>query len=291
LLLSAYTANLASFLVAKAEAGSVFENLQEAVNKNKIICTAEGSAKHEWFDQEYPGYTNLKFLKGNIVAYADALAEGECDGALLSMDQFKEMTHMPEIKNRCDLRIVGLPLTQQAAGFMVGNDYRHKCTILVRDVLSFHFMSMAADGTLKKMKQAAFDTLAPTCPKEALEDDAEEAGQLDFESMFGILLMHILGIAVAMGMFVASRAWEKFGKQGPVTTVSEADKEDLPTILAGVPLHYLPDTPTPAMKSGEQSTEIVSMRQQLSHILSDLKFLKDHVEDVTKVPNALVSIV
>merc|ERR1719262_1945407 len=103
------------------------------------------------------------------------------------------MTHRPEFENRCKLTIVGQPVTNNGAGFMVANDYHRNCTTLVRDVLAYHFMNMEQQGVLQTMFEDALETQAPACPAEGEDDPVKEAGQLGFDAMSGIVCMHVAG--------------------------------------------------------------------------------------------------
>ena len=54
LILAAYTANLASFLVVQAKNQAPFSSLAGAVLRSKKVCVADGSADQDWFRANFP---------------------------------------------------------------------------------------------------------------------------------------------------------------------------------------------------------------------------------------------
>lgn len=204
LVLSAYTANMASFLVSKAEMAPVVSSIDEAMFRKSTICWTKGSPVQTWFDREYPGYEGARAESVNAVELFDDLFAEKCDGIVASYNEFSEATHNPESEQRCALQIVGEHLLRLDSGFMVLNDYREQCTTLVRDVLAVHFISMAQDGTLARLISEAYDRLASPCPDTFIEPSTP-SGQLDLESMGGIMLLHVAGSSVALLVYCGQR--------------------------------------------------------------------------------------
>lgn len=207
LLLSAYTANLASFLVAKAEKPPDFTSLQQAVRKEKTICTTSSGWRLAWMKEAFPGYDKIHEEKRNM-DMANALFSGKCDAMLMGMDEFNELAFTPQLKRRCELYVVGLPLNKKEAGWMVENDHTKDCTVLLRDVLTYHFVAMEDEGIIESMKDKRLKQMASECPK-AEEEEPADTTQLDMLSMGGIVGMHFIGMLVSCLFFASNKYYQK----------------------------------------------------------------------------------
>jgi len=98
LLVSAYTANLASLLVAKVEAPAEFENLDQSARRHKIICAVKDSSEKEWFERTYTDY-HFSVEKTIPLQLLKALDVHECDGAILRSFQFEEYRQNLTVKH------------------------------------------------------------------------------------------------------------------------------------------------------------------------------------------------
>ncbi|CAK9075418.1 unnamed protein product [Durusdinium trenchii] len=231
LTLSAYTANLASFLVMKAENAAGFSSLTSAVQQMKKVSVERGGPVETWFQNNYPDYPELQSVPLVPEERALKLTNQEHDTGIFAKFEVDMLKQRPNINPHCNMKTIGEPLLNIQAGWMVGNDVNENCTILVRDVLAVWFVRMDLDGTLSRLTKKSL-TPVEYCP-DAVEEAPAGATRLEFENMLGILSVHGAGVVAALILFCAGRA-----------------KRRMPDILT--PRHR----GTPAERSEEALTEI-----------------------------------
>ena len=198
LILAAYTANLASFLVVQAKAQPSFTSLDGAVRRNKKICVSKGSADEDWFQARYARYDNLMAVQSGPAERAALLRDGTCDVATFAKFEYDFLRQTASVNPSCYMQTIGDPFQNMDAGWMVLNDVQDSCTSLVRDVLGFWFLRMELDGTLEALVRRALMPVE-NCPVESTSGDSEaSAGQLTIESMLGIFTVHAVGVGTAL---------------------------------------------------------------------------------------------
>ena len=196
LLVSAYTANLATFLIQQAVSG--LDSLQDAVDQGVGVCVYDGTAPHEWLVSAYP--------KANIVPIASGgawagLADEDvaCDVALGGRLNFNFALQDAGLNPECELAQVGTNSERMfTAGWMAGVDYNDRCSSLLIDVLSYWLLELETDGVIAERVAEMMGTVASqTCSGEPPED-----GALDVMDMGGIFILHgIMCAACAAGYF------------------------------------------------------------------------------------------
>eukprot|EP00929_Paragymnodinium_shiwhaense_P113155 TRINITY_DN81410_c0_g1_i1.p1 TRINITY_DN81410_c0_g1~~TRINITY_DN81410_c0_g1_i1.p1 ORF type:complete len:483 (-),score=28.38 TRINITY_DN81410_c0_g1_i1:17-1465(-) len=205
LLLSAYTANLASSLVAKAEMKADVSSLRQAVQHQKTICAAKGT-NLMWLQREYPDAVTHEV--SSVVEAAKSLVSRRCDAAVMGVAELEELRHTKGLDERCALEIVGQRLVPRMAGFLVQNDYNHTCSILVRDALAIHFIAMEADGTLEKIYRDALQRQS-ACPDVEDSGSPTTSNRMDMSAMGGVFCLHALGSMLALSMFFVTKLHSK----------------------------------------------------------------------------------
>ena len=198
-LLAAFTANLASFLVAKQEAKRSFGSVREAVAQQKSIVMNHGWPQHEWFEHAYPGYTGSLLTTETVQDIGKKLVNGTYDSALLGQFEIEQLQQDPYVNPKCSLTHVGEPLLTTQGGWMVFQDVETYCTLLVREVLAIWFLRLEMQGALRQM---VHESLVPreNCPVIMKSRDAE-LKPLYIQNVLGILLLHGLGVLVAFFMW------------------------------------------------------------------------------------------
>ncbi|CAJ1389273.1 unnamed protein product [Effrenium voratum] len=233
LTLSAYTANLASFLVVKNENAAGFTSLQSAVIQQKTVSVQGGTPMELWFDQKYPDYPHVQRLAMGPVDRARRLVDRTSDAAIFPKFEFDILKQHPEINAGCNLKFVGEPLLNIQAGWMVLNDVRDKCTILVRDVLAVHFLNLDLTGELAQLTQrhlVPFDT----CPV-AVEQGVEEASKLEIENMLGILSVHAFGVLLAVIFDIIDWSRNRVAKRLTNSWTQRASNSEAPSAVPEEP--------------------------------------------------------
>jgi len=215
LILSAYTANLASFLVVKAENSVGFTNLKTAVTQGKTVSVQQGTPLESWFigyiEKNRPDYKHMQSVPLLPEDRAMMLLREQSDAAIFPQFEVDILKQLPSVNPRCEMKTIGDPLLNIQAGWMVTNDAKEYCTNLVRDALAVWFLRMDLNGTLQSLVSKHL-TPVVTCP-ESVDQAASDATRLEIENMLGILSMHGVVAVVALILFCAEHC------RNPVKTV------------------------------------------------------------------------
>lgn len=222
LTLSAYTANLASFLVVKADHAAGFTSLNSAVAQGKSVSVQQGTPLETWFTANYPDYSHTQSMPLLPEERAMMLTREETDTAIFPKFEVDILKQLPNVNPRCDMKIIGEPLLNIQAGWMVTNDVKDNCTILVRDVLAVWFLRMDLDGTLTELTKKHL-TPVQTCPS-TVEQAASGATRLEFENMLGILSVHAAGALIAVMVYCVAMCTKKMPP--PISAIKSFSHRD-----------------------------------------------------------------
>eukprot|EP00435_Cladocopium_sp_Y103_P046194 s1236_g13.t1 len=217
LILSAYTANLASFLVAKAEQSAGFASAKQAVALEKTFVLSMGAPDEEWFSSKFPNYPNL-ISENGLLSKGTALLEGKADVAILPRFEYDQAKQMADLNPRCTMKTVGEPLISFQSGWMVGIDDATMCTVVVRDVLTLWFLHLDLDGMLGYIINKAL-TPVERCT-ESIEVP-QDLNKIEMSNMLGIISVHILGFIVAMFLYVVDMVARRRRAVTPPQSTSE----------------------------------------------------------------------
>ena len=189
IMVSTYTANLASFFVIQNTPQVQIATLQDAIDNGLSLCIYDGMALSEWVTKYYPKGRYIKIKPSmsssssstkddeeveeqvDLFPHFTALIHGRCDLTLASTNEWEQVQIMPQYNNFDDggcttnqLQWIGRIFNYQNAGFAVKVDNGRKCTSLIQDVLHIHLMDMMLDGTMDKLKQEAFEIASLSSP-------------------------------------------------------------------------------------------------------------------------------
>ena len=195
-LLSAFTANLASFLVVKADLKAGFSNVREAIAQHKTIAMSRGFSPHNWFAHAYPNYVHTVPVVESLEDMGRKLVTGTYDSALLAKFEIDKLRHDPEVNPKCTLRHVGDPVLTTQGGWVVFQDMETHCTLLVREVLAIWFLRLEMEGRLRQIVGNSIRR-DDGCP-EARKKDDDDLKPLHVQNVLGILILHGLGMLVAL---------------------------------------------------------------------------------------------
>lgn len=230
---SAYTANLASFLVADNRPQYVALSLSEAEANGIKVCVREGAAVARSVAGRYP---TLKLVEAPDFAEVYAkLRAGECKLLATRAFDFAEFQRNGAFNPDCTLEWVGRAdeLNSGGAGTMV--DTGVYCTSLVTHVLDIYFTEMIADGFIeasweKHLRSRSSDNCGALGTREDQEEESDDASEQSLEpvDVGGIFILHgILGVVSLISAFFERKRWLRKRKKG----YSDETTNDLPKKL------------------------------------------------------------
>lgn len=209
LIVSAYTANLASFFVIEnTRAPSTIQSLEDAVALNREICVWKGTSYDEFVKIKYPNGNYIRIDANSSQQYYDfGLKTDTCPYAIFSQADLKTL------RVGCDvvLEQVGKILQSQDAGFAIRPDTEF-CTSLVKDVFNYHLTEMKLEGKIDNLWNDFVEDYSE-CPsltktKDDSNVDDTDAIRLGVQQMSGIFIFHAALTLMAILMTYLPLAWK-----------------------------------------------------------------------------------
>jgi len=202
---SAYTANLASFLVVQNSPAPTVEGVADAVRQGKLICTVGGTETVTLLKAEHPGI-RLVLTESEEDAYAGVKA-GDCDFVATGLQTWTRISYNADVNGDCGFTWVGRVFKFLSGGFSVKADSGILCSSLIRDVLNLHMLEMIEEKQLEELWDREYQERATiNCDAvvgtSSSSDDGDET-QLGVEDMAGIFIVHwgLVVIAIVMAAF------------------------------------------------------------------------------------------
>ena len=198
-----YTANLASFLVARRSPVSTIESVEQAVIMRAPICVQARVNIDDYLTDKYPEAVLVrKNDKDNIFP---ALQSGECSVAVMAVSEYEQYSRDVTLNGDCSLKWNGRVEQIIPAGFASDVDSGTLCTSLISHVLDLHLIEMKADGFLERQWEAHLQKTGTQNCIQQVEmggDDNEETFSLGVAEMAGIFIIHVmlLGLAIIVAM-------------------------------------------------------------------------------------------
>jgi len=217
ILVAAYTANLATYLVIQETQTAGFESIAAGIAKGASLCVPKGGVTEALAYDLFPQLEKerVQFTQSSRTSFQH-LVEGRCRIALSTKQMYELARRNASLNPNCALGIVGGPLSKSQGGFMVKADYTDKCTILVKHVLHMLFMELEEDGVVQEMyqrevvgKQATRTEVCDTSRSEAATTQS-----MYLENVAFVFIPHlIVAVLVAVGRLLL-RAWKRRKAQG-----------------------------------------------------------------------------
>ena len=204
-LLSAFTANLASFLVVKATLKADFGSMEEALAQHRSISMSRGWPQHAWFSHAHPDYAQTIPTMESLEDMGRKIVNRTYDAALLGKFEMDKITHDPSVNPKCTLTHVGEPVLRTRGGWVVLQDMDTSCTLLVREVLEIWFLRLEMEGRLGRFM---WNTLhrKHSCAAVMKSKPQDDLKPLYVQNVLGILLLHGLGVLVAFFLWLVQGA-------------------------------------------------------------------------------------
>lgn len=224
LIVAAYTANLASFLVEKNKGKIVINDVQDAIRNELTFCVWKGTG----MDEILQTYNMPKSKIHRTLNPGDeylALLEGKCDIIFTTSGDWEMQRRDMKYNPGCNLELVGRIVKIQSAGFSV-RDSEQYCTSLLRNVFDLHITEMKNDLTLEDMWENYLNNGATNKCSEtraSANNQNKDYGKLTISNMSSIFVWHTLAIMAAL-FFSLFRFWRqpKHRKLAMLTEVKNA---------------------------------------------------------------------
>jgi len=234
ILSSAYTANLASFLVAQNTPINPVETVGDAVALNYPLCVVEGAAPATEIQDSYPqAFLVTVPVNRQRDIFAKVLS-GECKLAVTTMYEWDIARVDGKVNPDCKLQWIGRVFKFAKSGFVTLSDSGALCSNLIRDVLSVHVTEMIDDGTISSVvNDYIMSRKTNTCGEDGAESDSSESDDSDIQAL-SLIDMGGLFIVVYVVWFVACvLAWtsQRRSKKTDVATANNDDDVDHPLKL------------------------------------------------------------
>jgi hypothetical protein len=226
LYISAYTANLAGFLLVKSNNNIAYTTMQDALREDAQICV-EKDAPEMWFKRMYKNYPYVTYVQSDLDGreVLTMLDQYECDAAIVSDMAWRQLRNDRNVNSKCSLKMIDDPLNPIGGGWMSLADYNDRCTAVLRDCLAYHFLDMQDNGRLSDLVQTLFSAYSSdSCSARrlrtsggarrlrtsgAVQDLSSMAGSsedvderpLDLISMAGTIMLHAAVLLVALVLY------------------------------------------------------------------------------------------
>ena len=214
---SAYTANLASFLVSPRSLKYQNGSIEKIEQNGARVCVQKGGAIAKLLAQRHPKlilvpkFPDVEIFNG--LRYPSK--EGGCDVAAHQFNTFEIYENLRETNLDCNLRSEKRVVEVVPAGLATAVDTGSKyCTSLISHVLDYHLTTMIDDGFLERMWREQLDRIATvSCPSN-IQGTITSTGQdttfsLSIQDVGGIFILHVtlstLAIIIAMIQFYLKR--------------------------------------------------------------------------------------
>lgn len=236
---SAYTANLASFLVAQNQPDVNFRSLEEAVLVGAPICIQGGVSQDQFVVDKHPSAVLIRKENGREVFMG--LKNGDCSVALAPLSEYESFRRNREINGDCRLSSTGRVEKYVPSGLATAVDTGTYCTSLINHVLDYHLIQATADGFFERVLETFLNRVGEqNCVSEAVvaaqESENEDTFSLDLQDMSGIFIVHGIFSSVALLLAVAKYFWvkrlaKKMGKDDAEATDMEENKKPSETTM------------------------------------------------------------
>jgi Ligand-gated ion channel len=206
---SAYTANMASFLVSRNAKDTVVATLEDALKKGTPVCIQRFSVMDDVIAKKYPEMNLVR--KDTEREIFDALrqphegGQGGCRATLSNLGTFALYQGNHEVNHDCTLRSERRIIQHMPSGFATGVDTGNLCTSLISYVINIHMTKMISDGFVadaweKHIKKISTKDCqaTSTTSMSSTENPKGNNVSLDFMEMAGIFVLHLALLCFAV---------------------------------------------------------------------------------------------
>jgi len=199
IIVAAYTANLASFLIKKNTPALVINSIDDVIGHQLRVCLWKGSGSATYMRNKYPKYTGFVGRPTEISSYT-GIEEGACDVVVTYADTWKSYERDTINANKnCSLQWVGRAIDTNWGSFPL-DDSQTYCSSILRNILNIFLFEMEADGTRDDIWNQHRNGAQGTdiCVNKPVLDQDLVNDALASTHLGGILIVHVCIIVIAL---------------------------------------------------------------------------------------------
>lgn len=214
---SAYTANMASFLVQRRAEVTSVSTIDDAVRQAVPVCVQRGAVIDEMLSKTNPDLILVR--KDTEKEVFDGLKQswyggsGGCGLVLTNLGTFEMYQSQKSSNADCSLTSEKRVILNMPAGFATAVDSGIMCTSLISYVMDYHLQQMKSDGFID---QAWQDHIARISTISCDTSASSQAGNvsLTLKDMGGIFIAHALMTIMALSLAILQYLYAKFRMPG-----------------------------------------------------------------------------
>lgn len=192
IVIAAYTANMASFLVARSTVSFAISSIEEAEVRGIPLCIQKAVAMDDYISKQYPDAFLIR--KNREKDVFTALADGTCTAAVVPLASYDTFRRDTTINKECKLNWQGRIEMNVPSGFATAIDAGTMCSSLISYVVDLHMTQMEADGFIDRAWQRHLARLGDhTCGSNTIDVEnplEEDTNRLSLREMSGIFIVH-----------------------------------------------------------------------------------------------------
>ena len=203
IVVSAYTANLASFLVARQSPAFRIKSIDHAVALEVPVCVKARTQGDEFLTAKYPNINLVRL--GTEEETILGLVDGKCVATAMETSSFLIYERSKTINEKCSLQWEGGVVHSIQAGLATQIDTGTLCSSLISYSIDYHMKQMKADGFIDRVWYQYYEKIGDrhciaNLDSPAVDGETESLSMID---LGGIFVLHIsLSVAaLAMALF------------------------------------------------------------------------------------------
>lgn len=225
LLVSTYTANLASLLVVNASYALPVQNLEEAAVKGKTVCTAYPDLKYTINQHVRHLKWDLKTLPAEVY---DGVRDGSCTAGVIRQFLWQKAKDMKSTNPGCQLYMLPDVVKSERVGLLSLSSGGHFCDGKKNMGLNLILLHMLNGDFFRKLNYKYYaDAHGNSCPDGLPSMGGDSTSAVLLTSVSGIFFLYSVGLVAAMAAhFMGSKL------KGNNSSDSESDSLEDPRELS-----------------------------------------------------------
>jgi Ligand-gated ion channel len=200
---SAYTANMASFLMQRKSLAASLNTIGDAVRLSVPVCVLRGAVIDDILSKKYPELILVR--KASELELFEALnypwygGKGGCGAVLTSLGNFEISQRQKSVNSDCSLNSMKRIVLDMPAGFATAIDSGILCTSLISYTMDFHLQEMERDGFIEKAWKGNIEKISTITCDESVKAVTGNTS-LGIQDMGGIFITHATAILLALSI-------------------------------------------------------------------------------------------